>query len=139
MAAHYPSLPMNARDGLTLVHVGYKETADDYIKRVLDDAHKDLVLVSSDNALVKHAKKLGIETVDSQTFAQVLAEKKVETKRGIVKGDHLIRSQENETDHELAMLMEQESRTLPIKEEDLAIQLKANHTPSKKKRNNLKF
>lgn len=123
------------RDGVTIVHVGYKETADDYIKRVLDDAQKELVLVSSDNALIKHAKMLGIESVDAQTFAKILAEKKVETKGGLVAGAELQRLHaEEQEDQTLAMLMEEESRRLPVKEEDLNIDLKIKHTPSKKER-----
>ncbi len=121
-------------NGLTIVHVGYNETADDYIKRVLDDAKKDMVLISSDNALIKHAKMLGIEAVDSQTFARLLIDQKLAIKKEIISGDHVKRLHDHAADQELASVMEQETRRLPIKEEDVAMQLRVKHTPSKKEK-----
>ncbi len=60
---------------VTVVHSGTRESADDYIKRYLDEhKNKELLLVSTDRAIGQHAWDLGIESLDAIDFYMLLQE-----------------------------------------------------------------
>ncbi len=56
-----------------VVYSGTLETADDYIKSYLDQkANQDIMLISSDRELVKHARHHSVLSLDSYDFSQLL-------------------------------------------------------------------
>lgn len=61
--------------GVTVVYSGYRDSADDYIKDYLD-AHKamDLLLVSTDRDICRHASRINIEQLDSRDFYYIMCE-----------------------------------------------------------------
>ncbi|PKN03174.1 hypothetical protein CVU75_03595 [Candidatus Dependentiae bacterium HGW-Dependentiae-1] len=61
--------------GITIVHSGTKESADDYIMRYLDThTASDLLLISTDRDVCKHAWDLNIESIDAIDFYHLLQE-----------------------------------------------------------------
>ena len=60
--------PINAK--LTVVYPRYGLTADDEIKRMLDNyqQHKEIILVTTDRELKKYAKDKGARTINSIEF-----------------------------------------------------------------------
>jgi|SRR5579859_1039203 len=104
--------------GIKVSHSGYKQTADDVIKQLLEKIKdKDVLLVSSDRELVRYAHRLNIESSDALTF-YYLINKPLSglEKPGNIKG-RLITKKEDEAD-ELSHIMEETTRVVPIKNED---------------------
>lgn len=60
---------------VTVVWVGMKESADDYIKQLLQEGKKINLLVSSDNELKRSARQAQVETMNSQEFLHFFFEK----------------------------------------------------------------
>lgn len=59
--------------GIYVIHVGCKETADEYIKRYVKSFREnDLLLVSTDRALGRVAHALGVSSLDAQDFYLIL-------------------------------------------------------------------
>jgi hypothetical protein len=56
-------------DNLLVIYSGYKESADEVIKRYLEDyQHKDILLVSADRELAEYAKGLKIVAIEPTIF-----------------------------------------------------------------------
>jgi len=69
----WPSV--NKQRHVTIVYSGIQRSADDYIRSYLaQNAHKDIVLVSSDNELNQWAEKHAIPSVDSDVFYAKLSQ-----------------------------------------------------------------
>ena len=98
---------------------GYKQTADDYIKRLLEqEKGKDLLLVSSDRELIKFAQQLNIESTQSRLFWTLIHSQKTD-----VSPTHttaLIRKSNPTPNQELEKIMEETTRKIPQKFEDQA-------------------
>src|SRR3989304_7827762 len=115
-------------DGIYVIHSGYKESADDYIKQYLDE-HKaqDILLVSTDRDLGAHASRLGIESIDSLDFYSILqGEKRNIQKMG--KEKKVVKLTKKDRP-ELDELMLEASKNVPGKTEDVI--------PNKHKRKSL--
>lgn len=102
---------------ITVVHSGSKESADDYIMRYLDiHKGKDLLLISTDRLLCRHAWDLNIESIDAIDFYQLLQEEtaqkpsKPQNNRSVIK-----LTERNQP--ELDMLMQEASNLIPPKKE----------------------
>ncbi len=106
-------------NGVHVVYSGVNETADDYIKEYLD-AHKerDMLLVSSDNELNFRADQFNIPSIGSFHFYELMQESLQGKKTKTVVQDKAVKITETESE-ELDQLMEQASRVMPIKSEDL--------------------
>ena len=103
---------------LSVIHVGYKKSADDYIKIVLGDMKgKECALVSSDNELIESALCHDIVALDSALFARVL-EKKDERPISKTRTADLRKLNKHATE-EIDELMEVSSRTIPRKPEGI--------------------
>lgn len=112
--------PVRDRLGdLVIVHVGYQETADDYIKRMLErEQSKKPLLISSDRELKSVARKLRLEYLEVSAFSKILKDPEPRQITTSVKGEKLIQREDASENQELAAIMEQESRTLPVKSEE---------------------
>jgi predicted RNA-binding protein with PIN domain len=119
--------------GVTVVYSGYSESADDYIKDYLDD-HKalDILLVSSDRDICRHASRLNIEQIDAIDFYGIMrvalescsscarAQDHAKASSGILAGATGRAVKTSETSNsELDMLMQEGSKIVPKKLEDL--------------------
>ncbi len=93
---------------VTTVYVGYRETADDYIKRFIHDhPRRQLLLVTHDRELVNYALNHDVPTIDVWPFYERVHEKESRptTAKKIV--DHVHKLHPEEVDIELdAMLSE---------------------------------
>ncbi|KKP29908.1 MAG: hypothetical protein UR12_C0001G0043 [candidate division TM6 bacterium GW2011_GWF2_30_66] len=60
--------------GVTVIYSGYRDSADDYIKDYLD-AHKalDLLLVSTDRDICRHASRINVEQLDAKDFYYIMS------------------------------------------------------------------
>ncbi len=130
--------------GVYVVYSGTNETADEYIKRYLDQHRaQDLLLVSSDRELNVHASHLDIPSIGSHDFYQLLLEAVREKKGEIVAPEGTIKKLHESESEELDALMEQASEKVPLKAEDMLVQkevkiTKGRHKLSKKERKLLK-
>ena len=104
---------------VTIVYSGMHESADDYIKEYLDAHHaKDLLLVSSDSELNRCAARLGIPSIDSSSFYQLLHQELSLKKTVSEKQSEVIKlSHENSPD--IDALMIEASKSIPIKSDDI--------------------
>ena len=131
-------------DGVYLIYVGAQETADNYIKRYLDE-HKslDILLVSSDRDICRYASRLGIEQIDAKEFYAILQDA---IKAGVSKKEirHTKAKKISDTENkELDELMQEGSKVLQYKTEDFELGVKSeraskSHKLSKKERKKLK-
>ncbi len=73
--------------GLTIIHSGYKQLADDVIKDYLADhaGTEELVLITSDRELRSFAQKLSVESIASDDFFKLLKAAEEETKTSLKK------------------------------------------------------
>jgi len=68
-----PYSEFNKSRGITIINSGYKHTADDVIKNLLDDAlPNSTVLVTSDNELIRHAGLLDIASMAGALFFECI-------------------------------------------------------------------
>lgn len=102
--------------GVEIVHVGYKQSADEYITALFDhERGRDVVVASSDRALCRNAHQKSIETIDADAFYSLVMQKperRVLQKRGM----QMISSGTDNQD--LAAVLEQESRKIPVKHDE---------------------
>lgn len=104
---------------VTVVYSGIHESADDYIKEYIDiHKAKDLLLVSSDSELNRYAARLGIPSIDSSTFNQLLKQElfirqsSVKNKRN----DQVVIL--HDTAEDIDAIMMEASKNVPVKSED---------------------
>lgn len=93
----------------TVVYVGYRETADDYIKRYLSEhRNRELLLVTHDRDLINYALRLDVPTIDVWPFYERVLQRDV----GASKHKKHVRGQASklhpeEIDPELDAMLEQ--------------------------------
>ena len=119
---------------ILVIYSGIHQTADDYIKKYLDEYRsRDILLVSSDTELNQFAERLQIPSIDSTSFNQLLYEqacikRKVSTANGeadqITKLAHDVRP-------DVDALMQSASKVVPIKSEDLKLNLQKKNDSKK--------
>lgn len=57
------------RNGITVVYSGYRDSADDVIKSLIDrEQHYDVLLVSTDRELNRYAAQVDVPSIDSTVF-----------------------------------------------------------------------
>lgn len=125
---------------VTEVYVGHQRTADDYIKEYIHhEQTKEILLVSSDNELCYQADQIGIPSIDSSMFYQLVKREPLKQKEPprspVVKTSQ-------EVNQELDSLMRQAAQGMSHAKDDDIIQLLPvldSHTPrkSEKKLRNL--
>jgi len=132
-------------NGVYLIYSGYNESADHYIKRYLKE-HKslDILLVSSDRDICNCAARLGIEYIDSKEFYKIMQNRlKLGLSQKTMSQAKAIKLSESE-DEELDALMQDASKIVQYKTEDLESLGRSDsresraHTVSKKERKKLK-
>ncbi len=107
-------------NGVQVIYSGVHESADDYIKDYLDAIRaKDVLLVSSDNELNTWAARLEIPSIGSFHFYGLMqvALKGREEKTVVSEGKAVKITEEEST--EIDQLMEEASRVVPLKAEDV--------------------
>ena len=63
------------KDHISIIFSGQRECADCVIKRYLSrNSHRELLLISSDNAIRSHASSCGVESVRASEFIKILNE-----------------------------------------------------------------
>lgn len=60
--------------GVSIIYSRRGETADEVIKRIIGSSSEELLIVSSDREIALSAERNGFTAVNSQTFAQKLAD-----------------------------------------------------------------
>ena len=131
----YPTI---AREhGAYVAYSGVRESADQYIKRYFEEhKNQDLLLVSSDNELGQFASHREIPSLDSSYFYRILRQE-LEKKGGdgLVKKQKIVKTTAEEAP-ELDQLMEEASKTVPTKSEDIVgdVLEKDSHKRSKRER-----
>ena len=105
-------------NGIYVIHVGYKETADEYIKRYVKSfKQEDLLLVSTDRALGRSAYALGVSSLAAADFYMILQDEvRAIAPRRMQKEQKAVKI----TDEELAELdiLMQEMEKVEAKKED---------------------
>ncbi|MBN1549104.1 NYN domain-containing protein [Candidatus Babeliales bacterium] len=114
-----------------VVHAGYHKSADDLIKKLLHETKdRECVLISSDNELIEAAYYHNVIAVDASAFAHVLGEK--EYKKNAHQRDATLRKLNEHAEHEIDELMEEMSRNIPLKHEEVGLRrTRARTTQSK--------
>lgn len=71
----YSDWPSKEKHGnLIVIYSGYKETADEVIKRYLEDnRHKDILLVTADRELINHAAQLKLVAIEPMIFTNYVS------------------------------------------------------------------
>ena len=104
---------------VTVVYAGTAQTADEYIKMCLEDmANQELLLVSSDREITRHAARLGIESIDAPDFYYFLTRPyEVEQTKNRSGAPVVVKTIDGKSS-DIDQLMELASRGVPYKEED---------------------
>lgn len=106
--------------GLTVIYSGSRQSADDVIRDVLIKESRHCALVSSDRQLVEYAHRLGAVTFDAQEFyafvKRTLAESPLVVR---VKSAGIAKKMHEQDSPEIDALMEEASRHVVIKSEDV--------------------
>lgn len=98
---------------------GYKETADEVIKDYIDKhKEKGFMLVSTDNELRSYAKLHGIESLSSADFNKILSEAEG-TSVNVLKSNDTLHKTTSQENPELDILMEEASKKIIKKQEDV--------------------
>lgn len=107
------------QQGITIIYSGYKEHADDVIKRYLEEhQNTDTILVSTDRELDDHAAQLGIEHIDSSDFEQLMNQRLAGVAPIALSQDNELHKLTDDADMELDELMRLSTDNIPIKQED---------------------
>lgn len=106
---------------VSIVYSGIHESADDYIKKYLQEhREKDLLLVSSDRELNRCADRMEIASIDSLSFYGLMRQERTE-KQMIVCDDHVqktVKTSQDTTAIDIDALMIAASKNVPIKSDD---------------------
>lgn len=117
-----------------IIYSGSRETADDYIKRYLNNhKNKDLMLVTSDRELNARADTFDIPSLDAHEFVRVLVQYAHERSAGHVGTEAPLIKMSDEKIPELDELMAQASKMVPQKSEDVQIDRKSSAQKLSKK------
>lgn len=123
-------------NGVTVIYSGYNQTADDYIKKYLEENKlRDILLVSTDRELCSFAMQRDIVTIDSQDFYDLLCNALA---HGKSVADELPIVQIADDIEDIDALMQAASEHVPIKAVDMQSKIKtriaSSKTPSKRDR-----
>jgi len=138
----YERVSQERVSGIYVVYSGALETADDYIKRYLEE-HKalDLLLVSSDRELRSAAARYEIESIRASEFYKTVQEALQSDAGKSTKKAEAIKTAEDE-DQELDEVMRKGSKVVQSKVEDFVSHKQSRkskaHRPSKKERKRMK-
>lgn len=139
-AGPYDMVTQFREHGAYVVYSGYRETADSYIKRYLND-HKeyDVLLVSSDADIAREASRLGVPSMDSHHFYQVMMQEVAHRgDAGAQKKSEPVKLTKR-TNEEIDALMREASEVVPTKSADVLNEMKSEKRQlSKKERQMLK-
>jgi len=109
------------KNDIKIVYSGSALTADDVIHEyIVENKHKELLLVSSDRQLCLWASKHGIPAIDSSIFFDILQEALRGLKKLKRQKDSLVKMTEAEDAH-LDMLMQESSAMIPEKDDSQAL------------------
>ena len=119
--------------GINLIYSGYVDTADDLIKKKLTDLHgKDVLLVSSDRELISWASKYDIPSIEAADFYELLQSAlAAHPEVGVDVVINEIQLSDG-AEQDLDTLMEEASRVVPIKQQDLIGRVERRTSPSYK-------
>lgn len=129
--------------GVYVIYSGTQETADDYIKRYLKEHRAlDILLVSSDRDICNCASRLSIEHVDAKEFYRVFQETlRVNLKQADAKNRRATKLSSDQNT-ELDALMQEASKTIEYKTEDVSevsrSRVSKSHKLPKKERKKMK-
>ncbi|HXW86158.1 MAG TPA: NYN domain-containing protein [Candidatus Bathyarchaeia archaeon] len=126
---------MEKKCGISVVYVGAKDSADDYIiDYVIRHARKDVLVITSDNAIAKGADEYDIPTLASEDFWSFLTEALTSPVQQVKTGVHAGVKTTTEKNPELDVLFAQYT-SVPTKSSDHACHLrKRQETVAKKDR-----
>lgn len=117
---NYPT--KTSKENIDIVYSGYKKSADQYIKEFISDSKdKNMILVSSDNKIVKSAQINHVVSFDSMAFYDLLLEQKNKSKETIIKTNEQLKKLTENTNPELDNLMKEASKFILYKKDDEAI------------------
>ena len=114
------------KNGITVMYSGVNETADDVIKHYLEDhQNKDLLLVSTDREINAVASQFDIPSIDAQDFYILVKHALHEEPEIAIKlGGDAVKIKKGEyTD--IDELMQEASEFVPLKEEDVGIEIRS--------------
>jgi predicted RNA-binding protein with PIN domain len=104
-----------------VVYSGIRESADDYIKEYLEAQRaKDVLLVSSDSELNRFAASRSIPSIDSSTFYELVQQELGNSGGSVQKKPQEVVRLAQDNQPEIDLLMEQASKIVPTKSEDIA-------------------
>lgn len=104
-------------DGLTVVYSGRFQTADEFIMDYLDVHHaKEILLVSSDNEIGRHASGLEVPSIGSEDFFIII--KEALSQEEIVADEDVFVTLDDDI-QDLDEIMREGSKQVPIKSDDM--------------------
>jgi len=110
----YPTRESNG--AVTIAYAGMYQSADDYIKRLLEkEKGKDVLLATSDNELCSFADQRGLPSIDALAFFGLIQSKKEE--RVVSSSTELKKFDSSPKNEELDKLMLEETGNIPLKNE----------------------
>lgn len=120
-----------------VVYAGYRETADDYIKRYIDNhPNRELLLVTNDRELSRHAIAADVPTIDVWPFYERVLHREQErepSRHGVHKTSaHKLHP--DESNPELDAMLEQADILEKVEHEPSITRKNGRHTQSKQER-----
>lgn len=128
------SWPSHEKDhGITVMYSGFKYSADDLIKKQMDQKVHNLIIITSDNDIKATAASKNITTIDALEFYRLVKDE-VYTKKESKKDAQLVKTSDEENPL-LDSLMHQYSQVMYKPEDDQQENRRPkSHTLSKKER-----
>lgn len=106
-----------------VVYSGIHETADTYIKRYLKKHQEyDVLLITSDSDVARYASRLGIPSMDSAHFHTIMQQEVGKRSREVLEKDAPAVKLKKEERPELDALMQEASKVVPTKSEDMLVE-----------------
>lgn len=126
------------KGAITTIYSGYRSTADDVIKDMIDEkAHHDMLVVTTDNKLSSYAVRWGIPTMRSADFYKIMLTEEVGAPEFVgykrVAGE-AHKSESHVSSADIDALMQEASSVLLYKEEGDGESEKPGQKRSKKER-----
>jgi len=130
-SSHMPE--KTEQHGISVVYSGYIDTADDLIKKKLTELNgKDVLLVSSDRELNSWAAKYDMPSIEAVDFYELL-QSALEALPEVAADTTLPAIQLSDgVEHDLDRLMEEATRVVPVKQQDMIGRAEMRTSPSYK-------
>lgn len=134
----YLLYPTRESNGIvTIAYAGAHQSADDYIKRLLEkEKGKDVLLATSDNELCSFADQRKLPSIDALAFFGLIQSKKEE--KVVSSSTELKKFDSSPKNEELDKLMLEETRTIPLKAEVVTVRARNNKKSSNHEKKLLK-